>query len=102
MKSILSDNATNFTGARKEMMAAFGDRRLVDRMTEDGITWEFNPPHSSHFGGVWERMIRTVRRVLESLMGNRQIDHDSLNTSCEVESIVNSRLLKGAGSAALV
>ena len=27
------------------------------------ITWKFAPPLSSHMGGVYERMIRTVRKV---------------------------------------
>lgn len=31
-------------------------------MTEKGIKWMFNTPAASHQGGMWERLIRTVRK----------------------------------------
>ena len=44
--------------------------------------------------GVYERLIRTVRRVLESMMGSASLTEDTLHTLfCEVEAIVNSRPL---------
>ena len=55
-----------------------------------------NVPKASHFGGVWERQIRTVRSVLNPLMRNNstRLDDESFRTlMCEVESIVNSRPL---------
>lgn len=62
-------------------------------MRQKEIRWIFNPPSASHMGGLWERQIRTVRRVLNSLLQNNQkLDDESLNTLfCEVEAIVNSR-----------
>ena len=56
------------------------------------VKWTFNPPCGSHHGGVWERMIRTVRKVLCSLTKQQTLTDESLQTLfCEVESIVNSR-----------
>jgi hypothetical protein len=70
--------------------------RIVKEMVERNCNFVFNPPDASHFGGVWERLIRTVRQVLSGLLlehGNR-ITSDTLSTLfCEVASIVNNRPL---------
>ena len=50
------------------------------------------PPAASHMGGVWERQIRTCRKILSSLMRDQVLDDERLDTLfCEVESIVNDR-----------
>ena len=44
--------------------------------------------------GVWERCIRTVRKVMNALLKEQVLDDEGLSTlMCEVESIVNSRPL---------
>ena len=54
--------------------------------------WSFNPSHGSHFGGVWERCIRTTRKILRALLREQITDDESLATlMCEVESILNGR-----------
>ena len=56
------------------------------------MKWIFNPPSGSHFGGVWERCIRTVRKVLNALLKEQTLDDEGLTTlMCEIESIVNGR-----------
>jgi len=56
--------------------------------------WLFNPPALSHMGGVWERKIRTVRKVLATVMKKQLVSDESLNTLfCLVESIINGRPL---------
>jgi hypothetical protein len=51
-------------------------------------------PRVPHGGGVWERLIRTVRRVLFAVIPAGRISDECLRTIfCEVESIVNSRPL---------
>ena len=45
-------------------------------------------------GGAWERMIRSVRRILTSLMTEQTLDDDQLHTFLlEAESILNSHPL---------
>ena len=45
-------------------------------------------------GGVWERQIRMVRKVLNAILREQIIDDKCLSTlCCEVESIVNGRPL---------
>lgn len=73
------------------------DGHVVKYMNNSGIVWKFNAPHSSHMGGVWERMIGIVRRILDSmLMGaaGKNLTHKVLATfMVEVCAIVNSRPL---------
>lgn len=64
---------------------------------ENGCTWEFNPPHASHMGGVWERMIGVTRRILDSMLlrtKHTHLTHDVLCTlMAEVCAIINARPL---------
>ena len=62
----------------------------------DYVEHKLNVPAASHMGGAWERHIRTVRNVLNSLLqqSNCQLDDDSLRTLMyEVTAIINSRPL---------
>lgn len=100
VQQIRSDRGTNFIGAVKELNidAEFVETGPVkEYLTESKILWVFNPPHASHFGGVWERMIGSVRRILDALLlENRSFDltHEVLSTfMAEACAIVNSRPL---------
>ena len=45
-------------------------------------------------GGAWEKMIRSVRRILTSLTADRTLNDDQLHTFLlEAEAILNSRPL---------
>ncbi|XP_038068389.1 uncharacterized protein LOC119737840 [Patiria miniata] len=95
-EKIYSDNGTNFVGAERELRAAI--ERLQESKQAEGfflsrkVEWQFNPPAASHMGGVWERQIRTCRKVLSSLLHDEVLDDERLDTLfCEVESIVNDR-----------
>ena len=35
------------------------------------MSWEFNPPAASYMGSMWERQIRTDRKLLSSIAGER-------------------------------
>ena len=68
--------------------------RLDKHLSEHGIEWIFNPPYASHHGGVWERQIRSVRRVLAGLTSEQRLSDENLQTLlCITESIVNNRPL---------
>ena len=90
-----SDNGTNFKGAQRELRDAirlWNKDQIHEYMLQKEIQWIFNTPTASHMGGVWERQIRTVRKVLNSLGGQKGLKDKVLNTLfCEVEAIVNSR-----------
>ncbi|KAJ8000025.1 hypothetical protein DPEC_G00200530 [Dallia pectoralis] len=99
-KQIRSDCGTNFRGACKElkMLLAEPDHPSLSRfLSDEGCTWIFNPPHSSHMGGAWERMIGISRRILDSMftqVGPSRLTHELLSTlMAEVCAIVNARPL---------
>jgi hypothetical protein len=85
-REVFSDNGTNFVA---------GSKKLSENHGADSVVWHFNPPSASHFGGVWERLIRTVRKVIAGVVPNtaRLTDECLRTVLCEVESIVNSRPL---------
>ena len=94
---IRSDNGTNFVGAERELreeLDKWNQTQLNNFMLQRNIDWTFNPPAASNFGGVWERLIRSVRKVLYSIMHeqNVRLDDENLRTLfCEVEAILNGR-----------
>ncbi len=96
-KELFSDNGTNFRGAErevKEMLQSWNQTKILDCLREKGIQWRFSSPSASHTGGVWERMIRTIRKNIRALVGDRLIDDETLLTvMCEVEKIINDRPL---------
>ena len=93
-KLIRSDNGTNFVGAERELrqeMAAWNRGCIQDGLSERGIRWLFNPP-ASHMGGVWERQIRTVKKVLVGLTREQVLCHEMLTTLLVVADwIINNR-----------
>nr|XP_054596974.1 uncharacterized protein LOC129163443 [Nothobranchius furzeri] len=97
-KQLRSDCGTNFTGAHKEITASSPLKDEVQHyLKEQRCKWVFNPPHSSHMGGVWERMIGIARRILDSMLlqaGSVQLTHEILTTFlAEVTAIMNARPL---------
>lgn len=102
VRQLRSDQGTNFVGVKSEL-----DRALVemddDKVTAellkencDWITFKMNPPHASHMGGVWERLIRMARNALAALLTTHghQLNDEMLATlMTEAEAIVNSRPL---------
>ena len=94
-KEIRSDNGSNFVGGERELreaIAGWNQDQVHQFLLQKSIKWTFNPPASSHFGGVWERCIRTVRKVLNALLKEQVLNDEGLTTlMCEVESIINGR-----------
>ena len=90
-----SDNGTNFIGAERELreaLAALNHSKIQNAFLQEGIKWSFNPPTASHHGGVWERLIRMVRRILTSVLHQQTLNDEGFHTVlCEVESILNDR-----------
>ena len=91
-----SDRGTNFVGAASLLnmnVVNVEDDPLKQFLYDKGTNWIFNAPHSSHMGGVWERMIGVTRRILDSVMldiSAKHLTHDVLVTlMAEVCAIIN-------------
>ena len=95
-KTIWSDNGTNLVGAQSELSKSLRqlDRaKVVSAARQRMVEWIFHPPLSSHQGGVWERQIRTIRKVLVAIINSMvRMTDDILHTFlCITEGIINSR-----------
>ena len=33
--------------------------------------WRFQPPAASHMSGVWERLVRSVKKAMKAVLGSR-------------------------------
>lgn len=95
-----SDRGTNFVGAASELhmnIVNVEDSRMKTFLEDKRIVWKFNPPHASHFGGSWERMIGIARRILDAMLTDTKhgkLTHEVLTTfMAEVMAIMNSRPL---------
>lgn len=52
----------------------------------------FNPPTAFHMGGVWERQIKSARKILKCVLYQQVLDEECLDTVlCEADNIVNGR-----------
>ncbi|KAK2899403.1 hypothetical protein Q8A73_012532 [Channa argus] len=98
VKQIRSDCGTNFRGACKELRMLLDDKtkpNVLRYLSKEGCAWIFNPPHSSHMGGAWERMIGISRRILDSMLSQTSsscLTHEVLSTlMAEVCAIINAR-----------
>ena len=98
VKVFRSDRGTNFIGATDDLRIDtinVEDGPVKNYLYNSGTVWIFNPPHASHMGGVWERMIGVTRKILDSMMSNasgRTFTHDVLCTfMAEVCAIINNR-----------
>ncbi|GAA52624.1 hypothetical protein CLF_108470 [Clonorchis sinensis] len=92
---IYSDNGTNFVGALTEFrddIKRWNQSKISDRLLTMDIQWHFNPPAASHRGGVWERIIRSVRPILLCLCREQCLTDEQLNTLLiQAERILNNR-----------
>ena len=101
LRVIFSDNGTNFRGADNELKHAVRDWNVSvpNDLRSRGIEWKFGPPHSSHWGGVWERLIREAKKHLSVLLSRSVLDLDMFATVLVgVEQIMNNRPLTYASS----
>jgi hypothetical protein len=94
-KNLYSDNGTNFVGADRELKALLRslDQRCIEAdLAPRSIQWHFIPPYASHRGGVWERMIKSVRSILSSVLKEQNPSDETLLTAfTDVERILNNR-----------
>ena len=101
VRHIRCDRGTNFIGASNELKEEMEkikeeDIRKFLLQNDADILFIFNPPSASHFGGVFERQIGTVRRVFEGILQEfgSSLNVESLTTFLyEAAAIVNARPL---------
>ena len=100
-KFFYSDNGSNFTAAEKEIRAEVQrwNGQVAEELRLEGLEWSFNPPVAPHRGGVWERMVRSVKKHLTFVLQEDNLSIEVLTTVlAKAESAVNSRPLTHIGT----
>ena len=93
---LLSDCGTNFKGGDRELRDAFAtmNPHLREQLSKSQIQFHFNPPNAPHFGGMWEREIRSIKAALRVSVGSQTVFEEVLHTVLvEIEGILNSKPL---------
>ena len=94
---VISDNGTNFTSADRELcelVLALDQAQIKENTTSDRIQWRFNPPGGSHYGGLFESLIKSAKKALRSIPGeSKTTDEEFLTAVVEVKGILNARPL---------
>ena len=106
--TLTSDNQTSFRKADKEITEWYKsvDWEKVQQATglgfrpdSDGITWIFNPPLASHFGGIFEIIVKALKRAMKVVIGRADLDEEAFRTCVsKIAFMLNNRPIQPAGS----
>ena len=85
---LISDNAKTFKGAQPLLLKLFAS---------NCPKWSYISPRSPWRGGIWKRLVRSVKNSLKQCLGSSSVTRAELETILfEIELIVNSRPLTQA------
>lgn len=76
-----SDNRTNFIGANRELteaLSSLGQEQITRELTKKVITWYFNPLPSLHMGGIFEEMVKYMKRAMKTVINNQVLPEETL------------------------
>ena len=63
-----------FVEAEREFakyIAEWNIEEIDERLIQGGIIWKFNPTAATRFGGAWERLVRSCKKAMYTVLGNR-------------------------------
>ena len=90
---IVSDNATNFVSARRDLNE-LGKVARAGAQSYSSIEWLFIPPRSPNFGGLWEAAVKSMKHHLRRVMGYSILNYEEMTTIlCQIEQELNNRPL---------
>nr|XP_018908471.1 PREDICTED: uncharacterized protein LOC109038016 [Bemisia tabaci] len=98
---IYSDNGSNFKGTNNYLDELYeflredkSNEMVTKHLTLKNIKWHFSPPTGSHFGGIWEAGIKSVKFHLKRILGDQKLTFEEFTTLLtRIEAILNSRPL---------
>jgi hypothetical protein len=67
----------------------------------NGIEWKFNPPIAPHFVGIFEIIVKALKRALKTIIGRDDLDEEAFRTVVsKVAFMINNRPITKSGSIA--
>ena len=98
--TIISDNGTNFVGSSRVLKGkinSWNQYQITSELAQNYIAWNFNPPGALQFGGVLAQLVRSCKKALIAILGNRSLTDEYLTTiMCFVEQLLKARPLTPA------
>ena len=100
VEHIYSDCGSNFKGADNLLSketATFNVNELNKEFLHKNVQWHFGPPNAPHYGGVHERCVQSVKRILKFILEKEKLDLEVFETClAKAEYLVNTRPLTKA------
>lgn len=96
-KTMYSDNGTQFVGASRQMardLEQWRSQEMSQYLADRGTEWKFITPAAPFHGGLWEAAVKSTKRHLSKVVGQRVLTYNQLATLLvKIEGILNSRPL---------
>ena len=91
---MISDNAATFKATAKWTKLFRKSEKLQDFLATQDIHWRFNLAKSPWWGGIYERLIREIKKTLHKTLGKSHLFFEGLESVVlNVESNMNNRPL---------
>ncbi|KAH9591002.1 LIM domain and actin-binding protein 1, variant 3 [Schistosoma haematobium] len=91
------DESGSFKGANaslRQIMCGWDQNKIANALLKRGCEWRFNLPRASRRGSARGRIIKSIRRIVRSLLFQKVLMDESLETFLiEAEVILNNRPL---------
>lgn len=96
---IMSDQGRTFLGASNQFKLIHekimsNKDSVLTYFSDKGIEWKFIPPYSPERGGLWEAAVKSAKKILHKIVGDKTLSFEEFTTVfARVESLLNSRPL---------
>ena len=77
---IVSDNGTTFKSASKQTTELINNPGVKQFLAENQVLWIFNLERTPWWGGLFERIVRSMKRCLKKTIGGAKLTYEELMT----------------------
>ena len=64
--------------------------QVEESLLMEAIELKFIPAHTPHIGGVWERLVRSIKLIFKALENDKLLTDEELKSYlCEAEKVMN-------------
>ena len=90
----VSDNGKTFKAALRVIKDIINHEDVRQYLSHIKVEWSLNLAKAPWWSGIFERLIRSMKRCLRKVVGQAKLSYDELLTAiAEIESIINSQPL---------
>ena len=75
---IISDNGKTFKLANKIISAVLSHPQTEQYLSNIRVDWVFNLERAPWWGGIFERMVRSIKSCLKKIIGRSRLMYDEL------------------------